>query len=95
MKLAFVYKLSNNKAALSEGTQRAVLVTGMELSLYMSNRLQVYLTIYAHARPPSVSAIFRQVLVDMCGHILIFLAQTTHNRSTPSTVKALHGSDDL
>jgi hypothetical protein len=67
----------------------------MELSLYMSNRLQVYLTIYAYARPPPASANFRKALVDMCGHILVFLAQAIHNRSAPSTVKALYGSDDL
>jgi hypothetical protein len=61
----------------------------------MSNRLKVYINIYVHAPPSLTSGSFRQALVDMCGHILSFLAQVIHDRSAPSAMKALCGSDDL
>jgi hypothetical protein len=83
------------KVALSESAQRAVLVTGMELSLYMSHRLKVYLNIYARVLPSLASANFRKALVDVYGHILRFLAQAIRRRGSPSIAKALWGSDDL
>jgi hypothetical protein len=42
------------KVALSDSNQRAVLVTGIELALYVSNRLKVYLDICANS-PPSLA----------------------------------------
>lgn len=83
------------KVALSESAQRAVLVTGMELSLYMSHRLEVYLNIYARVLPSLASANFRKAIVDVYVHILRFLAQAIRRRGSPSIAKALWGSDDL
>jgi hypothetical protein len=83
------------KVALSESAQRAVLVTGMELSLYMSHRLEVYLNIYARVLPSLASANFRKALVDVYGHILRFLAKAIRRRGSASIAKALWGSDDL
>jgi hypothetical protein len=95
MKPTACLKADCRKVALSESAQRAVLVTGMELSLYMSHRLEVYLNIYARVLPSLASANFRKAVVDVYGHILRFLAQTIRRRSAPSTAKALWGSDDL
>jgi hypothetical protein len=67
----------------------------MELSLYMSNRLEVYLKIYAHAPLSPALANFRQALVDMCRNLLNSLAQAIRERHAPNTAKALWGSEDL
>jgi hypothetical protein len=67
----------------------------MELSLYMSNRLKVYLNIYAHVPPSLASANFRKALVDVYGYILSFLAQAIRKTNASSVAKALWGSDDL
>jgi hypothetical protein len=60
---------------LSDSHQRAVLVTGMELSLYVSNRLKVYLDILTRLSPSQASTNFREALVNLYAHILGFLAQ--------------------
>ncbi|KAK3619916.1 hypothetical protein LTR22_025802 [Elasticomyces elasticus] len=62
------------EVALSDSHQRAALVTGMELSLYMSNRLKVYLNLHARLSPSLASDNFRKALVYIYVHILAFLA---------------------
>ncbi|KAI7081408.1 WD40 repeat-like protein [Hortaea werneckii] len=63
------------EVALSDSRQRDALVTGLELSLYMSNRLKVYSTVYARLTPSQASSNFRNALVNLYAHILGFLAQ--------------------
>jgi hypothetical protein len=51
------------------------LVTGIELSLYVSNRLKVYLDMHTRLSPSQASTNFREALVNLYAHILGFLAQ--------------------
>ncbi|TKA65217.1 hypothetical protein B0A55_11914 [Friedmanniomyces simplex] len=53
------------EVALSDSHHRAVLVTGIELSLYMSNRLKVYLNIYARLSHSLASDNFLKAMVDI------------------------------
>jgi hypothetical protein len=66
--------ITRHKVALSDSNQRAVLVTGIELALYMSNRLKVYLVTYARLSPSSATENLRKSLVNLYVHILTFLA---------------------
>jgi hypothetical protein len=66
--------ITRHKVALSDSNQRAVLVTGTELALYMSNRLKVYLVTYARLPLSSATDNLRKSLVHLYVHILTFLA---------------------
>jgi hypothetical protein len=84
--------------ASSDNHQRAVLVTGIELALYMSNRLRVYLATYAGLSPSLAADNFRKALVSLNAHILGFLAHAIRiqrNRSAARVVQALWDSEDL
>ncbi|KAK5673979.1 hypothetical protein LTS10_013255 [Elasticomyces elasticus] len=86
------------EVALSESHQRAVLITGMELSLYMSNRLKVYLEIYAPLSTSLAADNLRKALVHLYVHVLGFLAQAIRiqrKRSASRVLQALWGSSDL
>ncbi|KAK4907072.1 hypothetical protein LTR49_023865 [Elasticomyces elasticus] len=86
------------EVALSESHQRAVLITGMELSLYMSNRLKVYLDVYASLSTSLASDNFREALVKLYVHILGFLAHaiSIQRKSSISRVaQALWDTGDL
>lgn len=83
---------------MSESRQRAVLIIGMELSLYMSNRLKVYLDIYASLSPSLAADNLRKALVHLYVHVLGFLAQAIRiqrKRSASRVLQALWGSSDL
>jgi hypothetical protein len=62
------------KVAIGDSNQRAILVTGTELALYMSNRLKVYLDTFARLAPSSATDNLRKSLVNLYVHILRFLA---------------------
>jgi hypothetical protein len=62
------------KVAMAESNQRAVLVTGIELALYVSNRLKVYLDTFACLSPSPAKNNLRKSLVSLYAHILEFLA---------------------
>jgi len=84
--------------ASSDNHQRAVLVTGIELALYMSNRLRVYLATYAGLSPSLAADNFRKALVSLNAHILGFLAhaiRVQRKRSAARVVQALWDSEDL
>jgi hypothetical protein len=84
--------------ASSDNHQRAVLVTGIELALYMSNRLRVYLATYAGLSPWLAADNFRKALVSLNAHILGFLAHAIRiqrKRSAARAVQALWDSEDL
>jgi hypothetical protein len=66
--------ITQHKVALGDSNQRAVLVTGTELALYMSNRLKVYLVTYARLPLSSATENLRRSLVSLYVHILTFLA---------------------
>ncbi|KAK4907944.1 hypothetical protein LTR49_023093 [Elasticomyces elasticus] len=86
------------EVALSDSYQRAVLITGVELSLYMSNRLKVYLDIYARLSISLASDNFRKALLDLYVHILWFLAHAIRMQRKSSIVRvaqALWDSDKL
>jgi len=87
-----------DQVASSDSHQRAILVTGMELSLYMSNRLKVYLNTYARLSPSLASDNFRRALVNLYAHILGFLAHAirVQRKSSISRVaQALWDTSDL
>jgi len=78
--------------ASSDNHQRAVLVTGIELALYTSNRLRVYLATYAGLSPSLAADNFRKALVFLNAHILGFLAHAIRiqrERSAARAVQAL------
>jgi hypothetical protein len=70
-----VCELTNDKVASLRSERRAALVTGLELVLYMSNRLQLYLSLYAQKPLSSTWEHLRKTLVEVYGHILSFLAR--------------------
>jgi len=83
---------------MSESQQRAILITGMELSLYMGNRLNVYLDMYATLVPSLATTNFGAALVRLYAHILGFLAHAIHiqrMRGVSRAVQALWNSGDL
>jgi len=63
-----------HKVALAERDQRGALVTGMELSLYIGNRLSVYLGLYGQFSPSPTTNNFRADLVKLYAHIFRFLS---------------------
>ena len=63
-----------HKVALAERDQRGALVTGMELSLYIGNRLSVYLDLYGQFSPSPTTNNFRADLVKLYAHIFRFLS---------------------
>jgi len=86
------------EVASSDNHQRAVLVTGIELALYMSNRLRVYLATYAGLSPSLAADNFRKALVSLNAHILGFLAHAIRiqrKRSAARVVQALWDIEDL
>jgi hypothetical protein len=64
-----------HKVALTDGNQRAVLVTGTELALYVSNRLKVYLVSFACLSPSAARGNLRRSIVSLYAHVLEFLAR--------------------
>jgi hypothetical protein len=77
------------KVALSDSNQRAVLVTGVELALYMSNRLKVYLDICAHSSPSLATDNLRRSLVNLYVHILTFLAHAIRIQQKTRVMKVM------
>jgi hypothetical protein len=64
-----------HEVALIDSNQRAVLITGVELALYVSNRLKIYLDGFARLSSSAVKDNLRKSLVDLYAHILGFLAR--------------------
>jgi len=62
------------KVAMADSNQRAVLVNGIELALYVSNRLKIYLDTFACLAPSPAKTNLRESLVSLYAHILEFLA---------------------
>jgi len=90
--------ITRHKVALSDSKHRAVLVTGIELTLYVSNRLKVYLDIYAYSSPSLATDNLRRSLVHLYVHILTFLARAIRvqrKRSVSMVVQALWDSGAL
>lgn len=86
------------QVALTDRDQRAALVTGVELALYVSNRLKVYLNTFAGLPPSSATDNLRKSLVDLYVHVLGFLAQAIRvqrKKTIVRVVQALWDSDDL
>jgi hypothetical protein len=87
-----------DKVASSESHQRAVLVTGIELALYMSNRLKVYLDTCACLAPSTARDNFRKAVVSLYVHILRFMAHAIRIQRKNSALRvaqALWDSEDL
>lgn len=86
------------EAALADSHQRAVLVTGIELALYMGNRLKAYLDVFARLSSSLTTANFRKALVNLYAHILEFLAQAVRvqeKRSVLRVAQAVWDSSSL
>jgi hypothetical protein len=86
------------KVALADSNQRAVLVTGTELALYVSNRLKVYLDTFAHLSLSPARDNLRKSLVTLYAHVLGFLAQAirVQKKRNPSRfIQGLWDSSDL
>jgi hypothetical protein len=86
------------KVALADSNQRAILVTGTELALYVSNRLKVYLETFAGLSPSAARDNLRKSIVSLYAHILEFLARAIctqmKNRAARVTT-ALWNAGDL
>jgi len=81
---------TRHKVALGDSNQRAVLVTGIELALYVSNRLKVYLDICAHSSPSLATDNLRRSLVNLHAHILTFLAHAIRIQQKRRVMKVMH-----
>jgi len=84
--------------ALADSTLRAALVTGMELALYTSNRLKVYLEYYPAFSASLADDNFRTTLVNLYAHVLHFLAhaiQTQPKNRAARTLQALWNPESL
>lgn len=88
--LTIVYEV-----ALADGHQRAVLVTGTELVLYVGNRLRVYLDIYAQLSRSYASDNFHKALVNLYAHLLAFLANAIRIQQKTTTARVIQGFWDL
>jgi hypothetical protein len=75
---------------LADHYQRAALITGMELALYLSNRLRVYLHAYSHFSPSLATSNFRAGLVKIYVHIFWFLAHAVRIQRKGSTARIVH-----
>ncbi|KAK0276049.1 hypothetical protein LTR91_002398 [Friedmanniomyces endolithicus] len=86
------------EVALSDSHQRATLVTGLELSFHISNRLKVYLDTYTRTSPSLASDNFRKSLVNLYAHILRFLGcaiRIQQKSAVSRTAQALWDTSDL
>jgi len=87
-----------HKVALSDSHQRATLVTGIELSFHISNRLKAYLGAYARASPSLASENFRRSVVNLYAHIFRFLGcaiRIQQKSAVSRTAQALWDTSDL
>ncbi|KAK0249913.1 hypothetical protein LTS09_014936 [Friedmanniomyces endolithicus] len=87
-----------HKVALSDSPQRATLVTGIELSFHISNRLKAYLGAYARAFPSLASENFRRSVVNLYAHIFRFLGcaiRIQQKSAVSRTAQALWDTSDL
>jgi hypothetical protein len=88
--LITTYRLAGrHKIALSDSDQRAVLIMGIELALYIRNRLKVYLDTFACLSPSLATENFRKNLVDLYVHILAFLAHAIRIQEKANAVRVL------
>jgi hypothetical protein len=87
-----------HKVALADCNQRAVLVTGLELALYVSNRLKVYLDTFACLSPSGAKDNLRKIIVSLYTHVLEFLARAIcvqQKKRAARVMSALWNSSDL
>ena len=78
--------------AVSECHQMAALVAGLKTSLYMTNRLMVYLEYHAELHVSAATSSFRTAIADLYALILRFLANaiiTLPKSTTLRTMQAL------
>jgi len=77
----------HDEVALADSHQRDVLITGIELALYMGNRLRAYLDIHARLSPSPTADNFRKAMVNLYAHILGFLAQAIRVQQKRSALR--------
>ncbi|KAI7205061.1 WD40 repeat-like protein [Hortaea werneckii] len=77
------------EVALTDSSQRAVLVTGIELALYIGNRLKAYLDVFASLSPSSATDNFRKSLIDLYAHVLGFLAHAIRIQQKNSVARVM------
>jgi len=86
------------KVALAESNQRGAVINGIELSLYISNRLGVYLVVYGQLSPSLAKSNFCAALTKLYVHIFCFLAHAVRvqkMRSIGRAAQALWNSSIL
>ncbi|KAK5129249.1 hypothetical protein LTR08_003714 [Meristemomyces frigidus] len=71
------------KVALADTNQRNALLTGMELSLYVANRLKIYLDSFTLLLPSQTTKNFRKALVELYAQVRGFLAHAIHVLEKP------------
>jgi hypothetical protein len=86
------------KVALSESNQRAILIAGIELALYVSNRLKIYLDTFVRLSSSPAKVNLRKSLVTLYAHTLGFLAHAIRIQSKRNLTRIMQGlwdSSDL
>ncbi|GAB7334663.1 hypothetical protein MBLNU13_g06614t2 [Cladosporium sp. NU13] len=86
------------EVALTDSNQRAILVTGIELALYVSNRLKVYLDTFAFLSPSAAKDNLRKSIVRLYAHVLEFLARAIRiqqKKCAARVITALWNLSDL
>jgi hypothetical protein len=78
-----------HEVALIDSNQRAVLITGVELALYVSNRLKIYLDGFARLSSSAVKDNLRKSLVDLYAHIFGFLARAIRAQEDGGIVRVM------
>jgi hypothetical protein len=89
---------ARHKVALTDSNQRAILVTGIELAFYVSNRLKIYLDTFASLPSSSAKENLRKSLMHLYVHILKFLAHAIivqQQKGIVRVMQALWDSGDL
>ena len=81
-------RLTKGQAAVSERHQMAALLTGLEIALYMLNRLQVYLRYFVQLPVSKAASNFEEVLVRFYATILDFLGRAIHTFQQKSATRA-------
>jgi hypothetical protein len=77
------------KVVLAERNQRDALITGIELSLYISNWLSVYLDVYGHLSPSLAANNSRAALTRLYVQMFCFIAHAVRIRRMRSIGRAV------
>lgn len=76
----------------AESLQMATLLIGMDLALYIANRLKAYFDWFKYLPPGPAATNFKNALVKMYAHVLRFIAQAIRTYQTSLATRTWQAS---